>query len=618
MIRRWRTGCLAVVASAALIAGTFSVNDSLASWRDDEWDAAVVGTVDCSPEGSAFLTRAQGRLLDGSLLPVDLGAVATVSGVTVTNDGAVAAPDPAAATSVGDSAFVNPLDVSALSLVNLPLTGTSLASFLLLDLDNEVGVLNQYAKARSDGWTLGASGVVNDSGSVMTANAPGGGTPTLGTLRLSALVDSLTGEAISDVVSGVADLSLEIGAVAGRAGFEACDELWSGDLASSLSREYAIAGLDATIDSPAVAGLSGVLDSALDDIETLVNGLAGNAGVVNGITAGVGQLLTGLLGTLELGSVSLVGPSVDVDLSAARALATATIADPEETVSLDLGTGEVSVDLASLMGQAYGGQGFNGSQQYGLNGLDPNTQLVVNAPVTNALVAALTAALDGWVEDVVATVESALYAADVTVRIDITLRALLVPVATVRVDVAGTLQELLDNEATVSASLSLLGGSCSLVNPVACLVDSLTAGILGALTAGVAPMVGGVLEDVIFAPTGPVGTLGATLSAATAPVIDVLAQVLVGYLGVDGLVALRANLQNDPVGGGLTYPDWESGPDAVPADRYAVAALGVGVVDALGPSSNVNLELARGEVGVNCLVGGAWDLAGRCAGYGPP
>src|SRR5690606_3294101 len=160
-------------------------------------------------------TRSYGRLLDGSLLPLDVDAVATVSGVTTTNEGASAVPDPSTATPLGDDAFVNPLDVSVLSLINLPLTGTTLADLLALHLQNPVGAATLYAKARNGGVVLGAAGVVNDSGAVMTANAPGGEPPTLGTLRLSTLVESLTGRAISSIVSGVTDLSLEVGAVAG-------------------------------------------------------------------------------------------------------------------------------------------------------------------------------------------------------------------------------------------------------------------------------------------------------------------------------------------------------------------------------------------------------------------
>src|SRR5690606_8410003 len=98
--------------------------------------------------------------------------------------------------------------------------------------------------------------------------------------------------------------------------------------------------------------------------------------------------------------------------------------------------------------------------------------------------------------------------------------------------------------------------------------------------------------------------------------------LLTGFLGVDGLISLRVNVQNDPAAGNdpdppatQTYPDWESGPLSVPDDRYDVAALSVGVLNVLGPGMNINLELARSSVGVSCAVGGVWDGDGRCAGY---
>ena len=106
-------------------------------------------------------------------------------------------------------------------------------------------------------------------------------------------------------------------------------------------------------------------------------------------------------------------------------------------------------------------------------------------------------------------------------------------------------------------------------------------------------------------------------STATAPVVTLLSTVLNTYLGVNGLVSLRANIQNDSAAGNAPdpttgpYPDWEAGTLAVPEGRYDVAALGVGVLNVGGPGANVNLELARGSVGVNCPV----SAPSPCAGY---
>lgn len=632
LARRASTLSILSVAAALVVTNLTPVVVTSASWTDQEWDHGAVGTLSCTDEGgSAFKTRGAGRLLSGGLLPADLDSVATAGGVSVTNDGTRALPSPETANSVG-GAYVNALDVGALSLINLPLTGGGLDDLLSLPLSSEVGVVNQYAFADPSGVSQGAGGVVNDSGFIQTDSDDNGNLPTLGTLKLSTLVEELTGEAISEVVSGIADLQLEIGAVASRTTLDACGAAWSDDIDANLTREYAIAGLDARVDAPVVAGLSGTLTGLVNGLQASLVGLAGEGGVGPAITAGVGRLLSGVLGSLSLGQTTITGPTISIDLTAVRNLAQASIGDDAGAVTLDLVTGQVQIDLASLLGQAYGGQGFNGTQAHGLNGLPPNTELVVNADVTNALVAALTQALDGWVQDVLDALKAAVYSAGVNVKIAIVLGGgVLGDVATVNVTLNGSLGSLLDGTTKATAGLSLLGGECkSILDVIPCaikaLVDPLVSGILSVLTNGVGPLVGGILKTTILGDDGVVpnnslvAKLGATLSTATAPVVTALSNVLVGVLGVSGLVSLRANIQNDTAAGNtpdpapsLTYPDWEDG--SIPDDQYDVAALSIGVLNALGPGMNVNLELARSSVGVNCAVGGVWDGDGRCDDY---
>ena len=602
---------LLLTSVVAAIAASITVVPSNASWQQGEWDSAALGTLDCSAD-AGFKTRAAGKLLGGSLLPVDLDDVAGVSGMTTTNDGVTAHPDPTNASSVGGDGFVNPLNVSALGLVDVPLTGTTLANLLQINTNNDMGVVNQFATARSGGASLGASGVVNDSGSIMTANNANGSAPTLGTLKLKTLVEGLTGEALSDVVAGVADLELELGAVAGRASLDECDQEWVSDLAQNLERSYAIAGLDLTVDAPAIDQVGDTLTSSIDDIETLLNGLASNPSVISGLTSGLNALIGPLLGGMG-STITLTGPTVTADFTAVRNLANAEIADDGGVVRLDLGDGEVSADLASLLGEAYGGASFTGSGP-GLNGLPANTELLINAPVTTALTEALTEALDQWVVDVVDALDDALDLARVQLSILIDLKLGIVPIAKITVPVDATLGSILAGTATVAPTVVLLGSACNPVVPIqpACLLNP----IVAALTTGVIPLVGDVLGSVIFADGGVVKTLGATLTAVTDPLVVTLGAIFNDLLGADGLLSLKANIQNDPLSASRPpYPDWEGGAQAVPAGRYDVAALSVGVLDALGASGNVNLELGRGSVGVSCQVGGTKDLAGRCAGY---
>ena len=620
------------VAAALVVTNLTPVVVTSASWNDSEWSHGEVGTLSCADDGN-FKTRGGGRLLGGDLMSLDLDSVVALEGMTATNDGANSRSAPAVPADPQDT-YQNSLDVNALSTIELPVVegevDAVLSSVLTLsEGTDQIGVVNQYAHATSTGISEGASGVIADSGAILNPGSEG--LPALGTLELSSLVKSLTGEAISDIVAGITDLQLEIGAVASRATVDACETAWTDDIDSTLTREYAMAGLGASIEAPVVGDLSGTLTGLLDGLQTSLNGLASDAGVLSAITGGVGSLLSGTLGTLNLGTIGVTGPAITIDLSSVRDLATASVSDDAGAVMLDLATGQVRVDLASLIGEAYGGQGFNGTQAHGLNGLPPNTELLVNDDVTNALVAALTQALDGWVADVLDTLESAVYAAHVNVALAIrlggTVLGSFMEVASVNVTVNGSLGSLLDGTATVNAGLSLLGGECRTgleVVPclIAGLVNPLVSGILSALTGGVGPLVGGILETAILGESGLVPALGSTLSAATSPVITALSSVLGGVLGVDGLVSLRVNVQNDAAAGNdpdpapsLTYPDWEDAPSAVPDDQYDVAALSIGVLNALGTTSNVNLELARSSVGVSCAVGGVWDADGRCDDY---
>lgn len=627
LTRRASTLSILSVAAALVVTNLTPVVVTSASWADEEWVHGQVGTLSCSDDGSDFKTRGAGRLLGGEVLSTDLDSVVALKGMTVTNDGenSHAAPNIEA---TSPDIYQNSLDVNVLSKIEFPVVegvaDNMLNSVLALTPAPEsgAGVVNQYARASDTGLSEGASGVVSDSGVILSPESEN--LPGLGTIKVSTLVQNLTGQAISSVVAGITDLQLEIGAVASRATLDACDAAWTDDIDSSLTREYAIAGLDAEIEAPDLIGkLTGQVPGLLSGLETAVDALAADSGVLSSITSGVGTLLNGLLGEVLLGGKPTVTLALDVDLNSLGDLLTTPISDKAGTVVLDLTSGEVSIDLASLLGAAYGGHGFHGDQGLGLNGLSPNVELVLNAQVANALVAALGEALDGWVGRIVAAVKTAVNAAYVEVTVAVDLAALtLIKIASIKVSAKGTLDDLLHGRDVTSAEVKLLGVGClPLVGGLACLVDGIASGLVG----GLGELVGGVLRTTILGQEGVtpnnslVGTLGSTLSAATAPVITALSTVLVRFLGVDGLVSLRVNVQNDPAAGDasdpdppLTYPEWEIGTRAVPDDQYDVAALSVSLLDATGAAGNINLELARSSVGANCWI---WDSDDRCPGY---
>src|SRR5690625_4538189 len=142
----------------ALLATASPVTVSRAAWHDSEWAMAPLGVVECGTAN--YETRAEGTLLSGSLLGIDLDDVLDVHSMLVTNDGEGAQPAPKGAQSSGPNAYRNPFDVEALDAIDLEL-GT-VRDVLQLPLDTETGVLAQYGQADPYGNSAGASGLVND------------------------------------------------------------------------------------------------------------------------------------------------------------------------------------------------------------------------------------------------------------------------------------------------------------------------------------------------------------------------------------------------------------------------------------------------------------------------
>ncbi|MGW8482886.1 choice-of-anchor G family protein [Microbacterium sp. NPDC055903] len=576
MLRRF--SAVAMLASAALIVQASVISN--ASWNDAEWTSAPLSAVDCAAPDDAFATRGEGRALSGALLGIDLDSLAEASGVEVTNDGSRAVHTPAGANpATGPDAWANPLNVTALSAVNVNLGG----GILQLPLNNSTGVLGQYGQAQDTGVSAGAGGYVTDTGGI--GLEPGNGYPELAELKLSQLLAQIN-PAVAGALSGVTDVSLEVGAVAGRAMLDGCETAWSGAsaLASSLSREYLVASADTVITSPTVGGLvtglSGIITSLQATVDTLETTLRTT------IRDGIAGLLSGVLGTLSLGSVTIDSFILTIDTSAVAALLTTTIADDAGIVSIDLGDGTITVDTAALLGAAYGESGRSD-----LNGLDPNTDLLSNPAVLTALTDALTSALDDWVMDVDAALQAAIDGIRVQLGATVVLRLAVVNVATIAIGLDAPLGTL--DTAVVDVDASLLGGLISLD-----LLDPL----VEALVSGVGGLVGGIIE-------GALPTVASLVQALDAPVAAVLNVVSLVYstLYLSGVVSLVVNAQNDPLTGAAEPADWAALPDG----RYDVAALRIGVLGALA-ASDVRLYLGRGSVGAVCSLAQA---PVDCAGY---
>ncbi|MBN9612207.1 MAG: choice-of-anchor G family protein, partial [Actinobacteria bacterium] len=449
---------LASLVAVALI--TMGVTPTLASWNDREWVSgagsagAAVGTLDCANPTGRFATRGEGRALGGGLLGFDLDALAAASSMLVTNSGsATSHTSGGTAATPAPDAFANPVNVAALRAVNVNLGG----GILQLPLDNATGAIGQYGRASSDGQAVGAAGYVTDNGGI--ALKPAGGYPDLATLSVSQLLSQIN-PAVASTLANVSDVSLKVGAVAGRASVDGCAGTWANNVAGAVTRDYLTAALRTEVTSPTVGALVTGVSGAITGLENAVNGLTSNTGVLTSIRNGVTGLVNGVLGGnllgIKLGSVTIDSLSATIDTTAVRALLTQSFGDTGGVLTVSPSAGVISVDTAALLASAY-----PGSYSNGLNGLAPNTDLLSSPAVVTALSTALTGALNGWITRVNTALSQAIDAISISVKLKVLLQlevcvvlvgCAYVDLVSIAVTTIGTLTSL-----TTSTSTTVLG-----------------------------------------------------------------------------------------------------------------------------------------------------------------
>lgn len=205
----------------------------------------------------------------------------------------------------------NPLDVTVLGSLNLPLTG-DLQFPQLLGIT--LGAANQVALARSTGASYGASGAVLNSGGV-SVGGDNAAVPSNATIDLSA--SGVTGNSGVPVPGGggsTADalgaVTASIGAVSSIARVPAFGpplaDSWQASCAADAATCYQIASLDLSLASPLVADTFGTISSQLS---TALGDLADLAGT---LTVDLPPECTFDAG---LSSISLKGGAVVVDPS---------------------------------------------------------------------------------------------------------------------------------------------------------------------------------------------------------------------------------------------------------------------------------------------------------------
>lgn len=577
----------ATAAAVGLVVATLApATMTDAAWTDQEWAHAPVTTLDCSI-ADGLTSQSTGRVLSGTLVGESLDPVIGLSGIVVENDGDASSALPAGSAPVGVDAYSAPLAVQAIG----GLISTELG--LPLPLDAGTGSYAQYGQALPDGTSTGAAGVVTDQGAVDLDAARNGSAPRLGTLRLSDLPGA------GAALGGIADLSLEIGAIASSATLDGCAAEWSGT-ATALTRDYLVAGLDLGFASPAVATLNGAATDAVSTLLTGVDGLLANAeaalstAVVNGLTT----LLNGLITTpgLSLGQVSVTASTVTLNPAPLLAVLEEPLTDGVVTVDLDAGT--LSVDLAALAGEVH-------QSSDGLNGLDPNTP-VISAEVLTALLDRVGRLLrdpateTGLLYDLERAAAKMVLDAQVHIAADATIRAqvLLVTLdaADVGVTIDATVGDLIAEppHAEVGVTAAVLNGGLlgSLLAPVNELVATILSSLGGSIEQTLLPTLGAVLRTTLVEPaTGLIGTMTTTLVSAVSAALGTLDSELEL---TSQLVSITVNAQPDqPPGPAPPYP--------IDAGEYAVSALRIGVVDgpAAGAASILALFLASSTVGPN-------------------
>ncbi|WHE37093.1 choice-of-anchor G family protein [Microbacterium sp. BDGP8] len=561
-----RTRSVVAIAAVAVVGVPMTVTATTAAWNTAEWVHGEVGTstLDCT-DGTGFASVASGRFLSGSLLELDLDPLADLEQMVLALDGAGdVTVSPSNAIDLGSAppesyVYANPFDVTALSAINVDLTG-----FTVGLPGAALGAVNQYARVTADGSVAGASGLVNDSGAVLVSDTtPPASLPARARVGLSGILPAVT---------GIADANLEVGAVAASSQVDGCallrDQLWGETApASAVVRDYGIAGLGLQLDAPVVQSLVSTTTTAVNTLGGVVGQLTGPGGLIgSSIGAGVDAGLPGILTTTVGGNVSITGLDL---LGSVATLLNTPLTDGVVTINLQAGT--IDVDLDALLPS--------------LNNAAPNTEIVLNDAVLNPIVDRAGVLLDNWSSQIVAALTAELREATVTVALEAVVTAPgigILPglnVLTTDIGFVGPLGALIDG---TSPTLTVTAEAAGLSGTIDTLLRALglgtTVGQLVRDVSGLAtPLTTAVANTVSTTITGALTTLGGTLATAVTAVITALGSVVDALPSV---VSLMVNVQPDqpnaPPDATFTAASGES------TAEYKVAALRLGLADGLG------------------------------------
>ena len=409
------------------------------------------------------VTTAEGQFLSGSVVGLDLDGLAALAPASARNDG-----------TVGTVQEHNPLDLTVIGAITLDPGPVALTDAPGVD----AGVIGQHAVARDDGYAFASSGLLGANGAVSVSPGPGASV----TIDLAKLLgDRLT--------SALAGLRLQAQGIAAQASAQL----------GGYQGAYTLADAKLDLVVPAIAQTPDAAGTALAPVQAAIASLTGSDGAI-------AKALSGVLSGLDP-SLSLLGGAATVDVRIDAALqpvldAIRSTVLSDDALSVNLGTGEVTADLARL------------SSGPSLNALAPG-QEILSSTVVGSITSGVERLLGDYLDGLADTIRAVLDAAQLHVAAHIGIGQQ-VQTGTKTVTIPHTVTQLVD-----SVTGALLGTVDGLTGVVTSLVPGLTGSqltqqlgsiidpILGDVTGGGG--LGGVVGGVVGGVTGGSGSGGGGL-----------------------------------------------------------------------------------------------------------
>ncbi|MGP9786725.1 choice-of-anchor G family protein, partial [Glutamicibacter sp. 287] len=509
----------------------------------------AASAVFCAAPASAFSaddpSQAQAHIIDLDLSTLDLVG----SGFTqqsFPDDGA-----PGADKGQLDVGLLSDETIDLGSGIQLPLLKNA-AGEGLIDL-GELGALNSYSLADTETHARASSGAVTDGGAIATSpNSGVGDDPAY--IDLASLFDQAGIEGLTDQI--LDEARIELGALASEV--DSTNDVVTND-------NYVIAGAELELSSPLVATLGTNLGEVFQTAVNPVSGLISTGGALDSLLNDV-EIAAEAIPLVNVNSAQVTIDGLDtVGQTVVDQLIATPIANDSGSISVDIGTGEVHVDLAKLIEE-------NGQD---LNNFDPNTPLI-GEDVLNAIANGITESLSGITTKATSIVESVLN--DLNVKVELNITAGVFPLtATGGVLIEGTLAQFAGTQTPApeaETQLDLLG-----IIDVGDLLNPITAAVADGITTTTGPLVQGVLDNV-----------GNGLGEVVDPAVGLVAGQLEPILRqvLDRVVTITVNEQ--PTEAPL-LTDGDLGPDS-----FTVRALAVTVLPGAAQGGLANLSLASSSV----------------------